>query len=288
MNPFTGIIFGDSTRPEFSFLHESQFGFMRKIAVDSCSEIDAIIWGECGESGKCICSGGDVILPDIIFVVQSYPDQFTHEFMLRVRRNWSFVPVIFLLGVECGGEVRTGDPLSGSLRIYSYEWNDFWHGQLRKYAAGERTLFDLPQTSGDDEIIAAAIAQERENFLRKKLKGSSIDSELGVSGGICLVVSCDGVLGNDRSMNQLLADYARSFGYRCEYNYRRVCGSPELVLIDVDDSCFCDILEAVRVLRGKFVDSEFRVYVNSPRSEEILELRKIGVAEVVPKPFFWW
>ncbi|MDR2169971.1 MAG: hypothetical protein LBP59_07510 [Planctomycetaceae bacterium] len=219
--------------------------------------------------------------PDIIVIVQSYPDQFPPDLMNRIRRCWSIIPVILFLGCGNVGELRTGTPHSGCFRIYVYEWNNFWNSQLKKYAANERSIFDLPPTCGDDEIFLEAAKNNLTNLSYKNSKKNNANN------GVCLIVSNYGALGNDYAMNKLLADYASSLGYSCEFNPQNLCTSPKLVLIDADDCGFSRIIESVQRLRRLFADSEFNVYINSPQLGEIVELRAAGVVGVIPKPFFW-
>ncbi|MDR0391193.1 MAG: hypothetical protein LBH59_04760 [Planctomycetaceae bacterium] len=275
MDQFTGFIFGDTNKPEFQFLNNAEFDFMRKIFIPNNK-----IFTNCREVVD-ILSGG--IEPDIIIIAQSYPDQFPINFMYWIRNCWSITPVLLLLGVGNGGEVRTGTPLVGCLRIYAHEWNNFWQTQLHNYATNNKSIFDLPPTCGDDEIFLATSKNNPTN-LSYKYKYSKNNKN---PNNICLIISNEGALGNDCAMNKYLADYATSLGYNCVYNHHNLCYSPKLVLIDTDDSGFAGIIESVQRFRCMFADSEFNVYINSPRFNEIAELKSIGVDVVIPKPFFW-
>jgi hypothetical protein len=271
MNQFTGFIFGDVDRPEFQFLHDSRFDFMRKVFMRS-------------EDVNVCCGGIDKVEPDIIVIVQSYPDQFPSNFPYWILRCWSIVPVILLLGVGCVGEVRTGRPLAGCFRVYAHEWNEFWYNQLRRYAVNDKSIFDLPRTCSDDEFFLDAT----KNYLPDSAhKNCTSSKSKNVQDNICLIISSEGVLGNDYAMNKLLADYATSRGFSCVFSRQNLCIQPKLVLIDADDSGIEYIVESVQRLRSFFADSEFNVYINSPRFNEIKALRAVGVERVISKPFFW-
>ncbi|MDR2644171.1 MAG: hypothetical protein LBC74_15420 [Planctomycetaceae bacterium] len=273
MDQFTGFIFGDTDRPEFQFLHSSEFDFMRKIFIRSNEKYTGY--------GEVIDIAADEFDPDIIVIAQSYPDQFSTNFIYWVKHCWSLVPVILLLGASNSGEVRTGMPLMGCLRIYVHEWNNFWYDQLRNYAVNNKSIFDLPPTCGDDEIFLAL--PNKLSKLSYKISKNKINSD-----DVCLIVSGEGVLGNDYTMNKLLADYASSLGYYCAFNLQNLRVQPKLVLIDTDDSGFGCIIESVQRLRCLFADSKINVYINFPRFNEIAELKRIGVDEVISKPFFWY
>ncbi|MDR2344730.1 MAG: hypothetical protein LBE18_01565 [Planctomycetaceae bacterium] len=274
MKHFTGLIFGNTKRPEFQFLHDSKLDFIRKIFIHeneilSCRDHTAadIVQEE--------------IIPDIIMIAQSYPDQFPANFMFYIKRRWQITPVILITGVDNCGECRTGTPIAGCLRIYAYEWNEFWYDQLCKFASNNKSIFSMPPTCSDDEIFLAAIKNSSFNLSYENSKNKNSTNK------ICLIVTHEDVLGNDYAMNKLLADYAISLGYSCEFNRHNLCVSPNLVLIDIDDSRFSCIIESIQRLRCLFADSIFNVYINSPRFNEIAALRDIGVVEVIPKPFFW-
>ncbi|MDR1477732.1 MAG: hypothetical protein LBJ00_02190 [Planctomycetaceae bacterium] len=316
MNQFTGFIFGDVDKPEFRFLRGSVFDFMHKIFVGN----ENIFC--CGE-------------PDVVVIAQSYPNQFSQDFLYNILSYWSIVPVILLSGVGCVGELRTGKPLAGCFRLYVHEWNEFWYDQLKRYAKNNKSVFDLPRTYCDDEIFLDAAKnyssyilpnpintkvapkhQKRNNQppnttpkniptpvwavgfapeqpLRDATLACSASGILkqleynNAANNICLIVSGEGVLGNDYTMNKLLADYATSRGYSCVFNCQNLPIQPKLVLIDTDDSGIEYIVESVQRLRRFFADSEFNVYINSPRFSEVEALFGVGVDDVISKPFFW-
>ncbi|MDR1483197.1 MAG: hypothetical protein LBT09_00075 [Planctomycetaceae bacterium] len=298
MGQFIGFILGGAGRPEFQFLNAAGLDFMQKFFI----------------ADNEIFAQRDEVVPDIIFVVQSYPDQFSSNFIYRVRQRWLMTPIILLLGAGNCGERRTGQPLEGCFRIYVHDWNDFWYGQLKNYADNKKSVFDLPPTCEDDEIFLEAakydwtawtgnVSQRTDNISQREgnisqdncnvpqRTGNVLRDDCCLKGGevgrVCLIVSGEGNLGNDYAMNRFLAEYASSRGYRCEFDWRRLSRPPELVIIDVDDSEFVRIIESVQRLRCVFADSEFNVCINSPRFGELLELERCGVGVVMSKPFFW-
>ncbi|MDR2762521.1 MAG: hypothetical protein LBB88_07985 [Planctomycetaceae bacterium] len=281
MKSFTGLVLGNTNRPEFQFLHSSELDFVRKIFIN-----DNEILSRNNNFTHII---SDEIDPDIILIAQSYPDQFPPNFMYQIRRNWSITPTILLIGINAGGEIRTGSPIENYLRIYSFEWNTFWINQLKNYAEKQKSIFDLPPTYSDDEIILATIKNYSSEFSYNNLRknNSTKNNPNKNSNNICLVVSGEDSLGNDYAMNKLLADYATSLGYNCTFSRQNLRVSPKLTLIDADDSRFDRIIKSVQRLIRSFADSEFNVYINSPRFNEITALQNIGVSRIIPKPFFW-
>ena len=62
------------------------------------------------------------IAVDVIVVAQAYPGQFSGEALDRLARLAPLARVVVLLGSWCEGEVRSGRPWPGAIRVYWHQW----------------------------------------------------------------------------------------------------------------------------------------------------------------------
>lgn len=68
--------------------------------------------------------------PELIVLAQSRPGSIRRLEVERLRRSAPLAGVVALCGSWCEGETRTGRPLSGTLRLYWYEFPAWWRRQL--------------------------------------------------------------------------------------------------------------------------------------------------------------
>ncbi len=99
---------------------------------------------------------GGVVGPDVIVVAQAYPGQFSSDAIDRLRQVAPLARVVALLGSWCEGEMRTGKPWPGAIRLYWHQWQPQCERELRRLAAGGSSTWALPMTSGDEERLLAA------------------------------------------------------------------------------------------------------------------------------------
>src|SRR5215475_14097263 len=74
--------------------------------------------------------------PELIVVAHSRPGAVCTEQIETVRRTWPLASIVVIAGSWCEGELRTGRPWPGVHRLYWYEFQEWWHRQLKLRAAG--------------------------------------------------------------------------------------------------------------------------------------------------------
>ncbi len=99
--------------------------------------------------------------PDAIVVAQSYPGEFSHEAVDRLRRAAPLARIIGLMGTWCEGDLRSGRPWPATARLYWHQWPARCRRQLRALAGGERCSFSLPSTATEEERLLADAASPR-------------------------------------------------------------------------------------------------------------------------------
>ncbi len=100
--------------------------------------------------------------PDVIVVVQSYPGEFADWQIDRLRRVAPLARFVAVLGSWCEGEMRSGSPWSGAVRVYWHQWAPQCHRELERLLAGQESLWSLPLTACEEErCLAMAARQDR-------------------------------------------------------------------------------------------------------------------------------
>ena len=217
---------------------------------------------------------------DFVLFFQSYPHEFLPEYLSHLRQNHPFAPFFFVLGVCCGGMLRTARPLDSPFYCYAHEWIDWEIDQIRRFLTDQSSLFALPLTVENDEIALWRETDGRRHTADGIRFGDTVTGSLLPS----LILTHFGPFGNDSAMNLLIADEQHQQGHEPIFSGRML---PESfsgnIFADADDSPPEIILESIQRLRRRFVDNDFAVYIDSPRINEKIDYTRAGVTRILPK-----
>jgi membrane-associated phospholipid phosphatase len=100
-------------------------------------------WGiaeDCKLASKLLAN--DNLIPDLILIAQPSPGVYQQADIETLRRLAPVTPILIVAGTWCEGELRTGKPLAGALRLYWYEVPAWWH------AWEKGTAFQWPHLDG--------------------------------------------------------------------------------------------------------------------------------------------
>jgi hypothetical protein len=92
---------------------------------------------------------------DLVVLFQAYPGQYAAQEVDGLRRLVPLARVVCLLASWCEGEMRSGSPLSGVLRLYWHRWPVHGRREIIRLARGESTAWALPLTATDDDRLLA-------------------------------------------------------------------------------------------------------------------------------------
>jgi len=81
---------------------------------------------------------------DLLLLAQPRPGYYRQSELDRLQSESPLVRTVVVAGSWCEGELRTGQPLQGALRIYWHELPRWWQAALRKLAAGEAPPWSQP------------------------------------------------------------------------------------------------------------------------------------------------
>lgn len=90
---------------------------------------------------------------DVIVIAQSYPAEFSHRAIDRLRRLAPLARVLGLMGSWCEGEVRTGKPWPAVIRIYWHQWPPRCDLELLRMRQGQISAWGLPITATEEERL---------------------------------------------------------------------------------------------------------------------------------------
>lgn len=96
---------------------------------------------------------------DVIVIAQAYAGEFSAAAVNQWRRLAPLARVVALLGSWCEGEMRTGRPWPGAIRVYWHQWPAQCGRELGRLASGQPSSWALPPTASDEERLLAAAEQ---------------------------------------------------------------------------------------------------------------------------------
>lgn len=99
------------------------------------------------------------LAPEVIVLAQSCPGEFSETDVERLRRLAPLARILGLLGSWCEGEMRSGKPLPGVVRIYWHQWAARWHRELDRLCSGRSPTWGLPPTASEDDRLLLAADQ---------------------------------------------------------------------------------------------------------------------------------
>ncbi len=143
MNDLSILLLGDTSQAEFRHARRVLDGLGRvRHAADAAAAAVGL--------------AEDQETPDVIVVAQAYPGQFPRAAVDGLRPLAPLARVVALLGSWCEGEMRSGRPWPGTIRLYWHQWTPRVSRQLQRLVAGRESLWDLPPTTTEEERLLSA------------------------------------------------------------------------------------------------------------------------------------
>ena len=82
--------------------------------------------------------------PELIFLAQPQPGLYRQAEIDRLQRLLPLTRLVVVAGSWCEGELRTGTPPDGVIRLYWYEFASWWRAAVGRRDAGICPLWSLP------------------------------------------------------------------------------------------------------------------------------------------------
>ena len=206
---------------------------------------------------------GDLAAASLIVIAQSYPGQFSAAAIDRLRRAAPLARLVGLLGSWCEGEMRTGKPWPGVIRLYWHQWSVRSGQELQQLIAGHGSTWGLPITATDEERLLAAA-----------------ELPLPKRHGLIAIHS------RERSMADWLADACGACGYATVWlrpsHPARVQGATAIIY---DGSgCEDEEIDEISRLAAELTPVALLAILHFPRIEHHERALAAGAAAVFAKP----
>lgn len=82
--------------------------------------------------------------PELVLLAQARPGSDEQAHVERLRHAAPLTRIIIVAGAWCEGELRTGHPLAGVVRLYWYEFPSWWQAALDRIARDESPSWAEP------------------------------------------------------------------------------------------------------------------------------------------------
>ena len=214
--------------------------------------------------------------PDVIVIVQSYPGEFTNSQIDALRRVAPLARLVAVLGTWCEGEMRTGSPWPGAVRVYWHQWPQQGRRELESLMAGRDSLWNLPPTTSEEErCLAVGIRRDCCESARPSPEFSSVAPLVEIVTEQFDVFDC-------------LAAACRDRGYR--FHWRRSRSDPHrdppaAILFDAAGEADLELARFRQFRAGRSVPAV--VLMDFPRIADRNRFLRAGASGVVSRPYFW-
>lgn len=215
--------------------------------------------------------------PELVLLAQPRPNATLTAEVERLREVAPLTRVIVIAGTWCEGELRTGAPPAGVVRLYWYEFAPWWRATIGAYQAGGTPAWSEPL----DDVRAGQATTPV--YARLSNADGNDSTERGA-------IAIDAV---DFAVFDTLASALAPFGWRCEWQPRH---RPELnsgreyaaaiwdggQLSERELAALTAFASRVREQRPT---AAVIVLLDFPRVEHLQAARDAGASAVLAKPY---
>lgn len=205
------------------------------------------------------------LTPDVLIIAQSYPGEFVDEQIDRLRRVAPLARLVAVLGTWCEGEMRSGTPWSGAVRIYWHQWRSHCHLELERLRSGRESLWSLPSTACEEERCLTVSTRKHDQ-----------------NAGLVNIVT------EQYDVFELLAAACLDRGYQPRWprpHEELQADAPAVLLFDAAG----ETVDELARFRRLQVDKATVVIVlaDFPRIADCNRFVRAGATAVLSRPFFW-
>lgn len=204
----------------------------------------------------------------LIVIAQSRSNQFAQEVIDDLVARNPLTPVVMLLGSWCEGERRTDRPIEGVKHVYWHQWSGQFTKFCQQMAQDGVSLWHTPPTESDADRVVSEIVD------RPPIR-SLAGTVVGISASSVAVFDS-------------LSHGVTAIGGKAKWvehtSWINLLASIEIICIDAN-SLDASLKRRVRWLKSQTVHVPMIAILNFPRTQEIEELKRLGVSAILSKPF---
>ncbi len=150
---------------------------------------------------------------DLVVVAQARRDQFSMAEIEKLQSLFANLPIVALLGSWCEGELRSGTPWPGVIRVYWHQWEGRYERFVKQLSGAGITDWHAPRTSAVADRIASGSGHDR--------------SISGHPGKIAFIA----ISAWTHWQHEMVADAVRHFGWPSRWVERAVWDGASSVLV---------------------------------------------------------
>ena len=206
-------------------------------------------------------------LSDLVIIAQSRRDQFELEVIENIQSRFGQSPIVAVLGSWCEGEMRSGHPWPGVIRIYWHQWAGRYEAFTQQMESHGISSWHVPRTSsrgGSNPCFTLA---------RPRIQKSN---------------GLESVPGLELNLKWFTTPF-ESFDWESRWVERCVWDATSAQLLNPicieADSLTPELEQRIAWLRSEYPSAGFVMILNFPRINDVEDLAKMGIAHVVSKPF---
>jgi CheY-like chemotaxis protein len=266
--PLSILFLGDALRPEFQ---ES------RVCLNAWGAVAEFIDPDIAAAAL----AENRVSPDLVVVAQSFPGQFSHQMIDRLRRLTPLARVLGLMGSWCEGEMRSGSPWPATLRTYWHQWPTRCNRQLRRLATGRSCSWALPPTATEEERLLADASSRRPGIADSRADLTDSGADIPVCPGGPVVIHSP-----SREMADWLSAACRDRGlsalWQRDSALARVEGA-SAGIFDAADPCD-DQCDSLRRFAAALRPAPIVALLSFPRIEDHQRAMSAGASVVLSKP----
>lgn len=204
---------------------------------------------------------------DLVVIAQSRRNQFFTEDIEQIQEMVGGIPVVALLGSWCEGEIRSGSPWPGVIRVYWHQWKGHYERFAKQLADTGITQWHMPRTS----TVADRIVSRRP---------LTVNAE---------EIQYIGISAWSPTQHAMLDDAIKSLGWKSRWVERFMWDGETTKMISAicveADGWSTSLQNRIKWLRSEIPNAPLVLLLNYPRESELEAIHDAGVSEVISKPF---
>jgi CheY-like chemotaxis protein len=216
-----------------------------------------------------VCKADQESCYSLVVIAQSRRGQFHAQDVEKLFGLFANVPVVLLLGSWCEGELRSGAPIPGAVRVYWHQWFGRLNNFRRQIEERRLATWHLPRVCSDSDRIRTDLSL----FVPEDNRVLSLGISSPARDGFQMLRD---VCGQDQSTSIWIETLEPTDANQI---------SLDAILVDANSSN-SRLENRIRSMKQRFPLVPLVLLMNYPRRCEYLFAVRLGVSHVISKPFY--
>jgi hypothetical protein len=204
---------------------------------------------------------------DLVVIAQSRRGQYDAKVIERLVALLPNTPIVALCGSWCEGETRSGSPAPGVIRVYWHQWLGQMDNFLNQIRQDQLATWQMPKIAAVPDLIMHQLTNLVDNFDRT------------ISVGVSTYTRESYLMLQDAVANHYKSTWIEGI------DANDINGTHFSVICIEGNSLTTQCQQRIQTLQKQFPGIPMVLILNFPRHSEFKVAKKLGVAEIVSKPF---